>query len=80
MKEWTKWLIILGFVLESVLLAHFYAQYQLVRVAVGAIQTDLQAHIQTLNGQCQGLLERQGFEVSKPPPPVVEEPQEEKPK
>lgn len=72
MKPWQKWLIVLGFVLESILLAHCYAQFQLMRVAVGGIQLDLQNHIEALNGQCESLLTRQGFQVVKTPPPAPE--------
>lgn len=72
MKPWQKWVVGLVIVLETILLAHFYAQYHLARVATGNV-------LGMVNGQCQEILTRQGFTVERPKPPQEEpEPKEEK--
>jgi hypothetical protein len=72
--EWLKTVVLLTAVAVIAFQAYTIGQQQL---ALQMLQTDVQLHIQSLNGQCQQALERQGFEVTKKPPPVVEEQPEE---
>lgn len=77
MKDGTKWLIILGFVLESLLLAHFYSQYRFADRATQSLLIGLQQSNEYFNDQCVTLLGRKGFQVIKTPPPEPEPEEEE---
>ena len=72
MKEWIKYGIIFFLGMTTV---YFYLSLRQSGAALVMLQSQVLQQKDVLNGQCQQVLERQGFTVQKPPPPVEEEPE-----
>jgi hypothetical protein len=74
-KEWIKYGIIFFLGMTTV---YFYLSLRQSGMALQLLQSQVLQQKDVLNGQCQQVLERQGFTVEKPPPPVVKEEPKEK--
>jgi hypothetical protein len=70
MKDWIKYGIIFFLGMTTV---YYYLSLRQSGVALQMLQSQVQQQMEAINGQCQIALERQGFEVTKKPPPELEE-------
>ena len=69
--EWVKYGVIFFLGMTVV---YYYVSLQQAGFVVGNLQFQVQQQAEALNGQCQTVLERQGFEVTqRPPAPPPEE-------
>ncbi len=77
--EWVKYALIAALAMMA---TNYYLSFKhtvaQANFTIAQLQVQVQQQMDALNGQCQQALERQGFEVTKKPPPGLEEKAEEK--